>query len=346
MTLRLADRYEAAAGLASAVGAYAESRGIDAEPIARACGLDPSRFEQMGERVKLDRLCRYMEALALISGDDLFGLKSASMFNKGASGTFGYALLNAPTMRDLLMFFGRNMRKISDVSMSTLEIGVRDVILEWTYSPLILHRDQFVDMTVGQSIAHLMPFLGPDMKHCRLELERRKPENVSLHKQLLGLKVDFGAAINRLIIPASYLSRTNPQADARLYAILVQQIEAVPSRPIETTDPVTSIRLHVVERLASGVPTLREEARRLGMSERTLQRRLTEAETSMHEIIDDSRREMAERLLSETSLSLSEISFRLGFSAPAAFTRSAIRWFGRTPSAHRKLCRDPASMPR
>lgn len=345
MTLRLADRYEAAAGLASAVGAYAQTCGIDAEPIARACGLDPDRFEQIGERVKLDRLCRYMEALALVSGDDLFGLKSAGMFNKGASGTFGYAMLNAPTMRDFLVFLGRNMRKISEISISTLEIGFRDVIFEWTYSPLILHRDQYVDMTIAQTLYHIKPFLGEDVKNCRLELERRKPINLLLHRQLLGPKTSFGATINRMIIPASYLSRPNPQADARLFAILVQQVEAIPSRPLETTDPVTSIRLHVVDRLTSGVPTLAEEAERLGMSARTLQRRLTEAQTSMHEIIDDSRKEMAECLLLETSLSLSEISFRLGFSAPAAFTRSAIRWFGRPPSAHRKLRVSAASRP-
>lgn len=342
MTLRLADRYETAAGLASAISAYAASLGIDADPIARASGLNPDRFDQMGERVKLDRLCRYMEALALVSGDDLFGLKSASMFSKGASGPFGYAMLHAPSLRDVLVFLGRNIRKMSELRICTLEIGAKDAIFEWTYSPLILHRDQYVDMTLAQTLAHFEPFLGPDMNNCRLELERKKPTNINFHKQLLGPKTRFGAAINRLIIPASYLNRTNPEADARLYAILVQQIEAIPIRTVDTADTVTSIRLHVVDRLSSGVPTLKEEAERLGMSARTLQRRLTEAGTSMQEIIDDSRKEMAQTLLMETSLSLSEISFRLGFSAPAAFTRSAIRWFGQTPSAYRKLPTDKA----
>lgn len=336
MTLRLADRYKAAASLASAISAYAATRGIDADPIARASGLDPERFDMANERVRLDRLCRYLEALALISGDDLFGLRSASMFSKGSSGPFGYALLNAPTLRDVLVFLGRNMTKISELRICTLEVGAKDAIFEWTYSPLILHRDQYVDMTLRQTLAHFKPFLGPDIQHCRLELERKRPENINLHKQILGPRTRFGAAINRLIIPTVYLSRTNPDADPRLYAILVQQVEAIPTRNIDTTDTVTSIRLHVVDTLSSGVPTLKDEAGRLGMSARTLQRRLTEAGTSMQDIIDDSRKEMAEKLLTETTLSLSEISFRLGFSAPAAFTRSAIRWFGKTPSAYRK----------
>ena len=72
------------------------------------------------------------------------------------------------------------------------------------------------------------------------------------------------------------------------------------------------------------------------MSPRTLQRRLTDAGTSMQSIVDDCRREMAERLLLETDLTLSSIGYRIGFSAPAAFTRSAIRWFGMTPSEFRE----------
>jgi AraC-like DNA-binding protein len=340
MNSRLADRYQAAAGVASAIGAYAKSRGIDAAPIARACGLDPDRFEINGERVGLDRLCRFMEALALVSGDDLFGLKSAEAFAKGGSGPFGYALLHAPTVRDGLVFMGRNLQKVSETSICTLEIGAREAIFEWTYSPLIVHRQQYVDMTAAQALAHLKAFLGTDIHKCRLELERKKPLNTGMHKQILTRNTSFGASINRFTLPAIYLDRTNPAADPKLFTILAQQVESIPLRNLQSADPVTSIKLHVADTLASETISLTREAERLGMSPRTLQRRLTEAGTSLQAIMDECRKEMAESLLMETELSLSEISYRLGFSAPAAFTRSAIRWFGLTPSAYRRQHRN------
>jgi AraC-like DNA-binding protein len=81
---------------------------------------------------------------------------------------------------------------------------------------------------------------------------------------------------------------------------------------------------------------LGEAANYFRVSERTLQRRLAEAGTSINDLRDEARRELAQRLLVETQLSAGEIASRLGYSAPSAFTRSTIRWFGKTPRDYRK----------
>lgn len=340
MKLSLADQFEVAAGLASGISRYAASLGIDADPIAQACGLDPARFSIIGERVSLDRICRFMEALALISNDDTFGLKSVTAFQKGASGPFSYAMMNAATVRDCLIFMGRNLQKISETSICTLEIGPRAAHFEWTYSPLILHRAQFVDLGVAQTFTHLRVFLGEDVSRVRVELEREKPINTILHKQLLTPHVSFNAPVNALILPIEILDRTNPGADPLLFALMAQQVEKMENRLAIANDPVAAVRLHVAENLSSKTLSLASEADRLGMSPRTLQRRLTDAGTSMQAIVDECRMEMAGRLLLETSLTLSSIAYQLGFSAPAAFTRSAIRWFGMTPSEYRQQSRE------
>jgi AraC-like DNA-binding protein len=111
---------------------------------------------------------------------------------------------------------------------------------------------------------------------------------------------------------------------------------AIEPRSVDINDPVVMVRLHVAESLSTNTLTLASEAEKLGMSARTLQRRLTDAGTSMQTIVDECRKEMAERLLLETDLTLSSIGYKIGFSAPAAFTRSAIRWFGVTPSEFRE----------
>jgi AraC-like DNA-binding protein len=244
--------------------------------------------------------------------------------------------MNAATVREFLTFFGRNMSKISETRICTLEIGARAAHFEWTFSPLILHRDQYVDMGAVQTFNLLRVLLGDDINRVKLELERKKPINTSLHKQLLTQNVSFNAPVNAMIIPAEFLGRINPDADPRLFAMMSAQLDAMELRGTDLSDPVAAIRFQVVENLAGNTPTLASEAERLGMSPRTLQRRLTDAGTSMQAIIDECRREMAARLLSETTLTLSIITYKLGFSAPAAFTRSAIRWFGMTPSQYRK----------
>ena len=81
------------------------------------------------------------------------------------------------------------------------------------------------------------------------------------------------------------------------------------------------------------LPTL---ARQLGFSERTLQRDLAALGTTFAACLDEVRKEQALRYLTRSSLTLGEIAYRLGFSAPSAFTRSCLRWFGAPPSAVRK----------
>jgi AraC-type DNA-binding domain-containing proteins len=337
--ISMIDRLEVAAGLAGSLVTYAASRGIDAAPIARASGLDPDKFGAMFDRIGLDRLCRFMEALAIISQDDQFGLKAGAIFDKGASGPFGYALIHAPTVRQALTFIGRNMHKVTDVSVCSLEEGPREVRFQWSYSPLILRRDQFSDMIAVLSLAHFHDMLGPDMDLARIELERPKPKNLMIYKELLCRNISFSAPVNAFILPTALMARANPRADPRLFAILARQLDDMRVTRPQASDPVTATRYLVLDTMDGAVPTLAEVASRLGMSERTLQRRLTEAGTGLQDIVDECRRELAEKLLSETNMTLAQIAYRLGFSAPSAFTRSAARWFGMSPSAFRRTVR-------
>lgn len=336
MDSNMVDRLHVAASLGSSISRYAASRGMDVAPIARACGLDPELFGQLGVFISFDRFCRMLEAMALLSNDPQFGLKAGVVFENGASGPFGYALMHAPTLRDALTFLGKNMSKVSQTSICTLEIGAREARLEWTFSPLILKRDQYLDMGTVMALARFRAILGNDMDRARLELEREKPLSVALYREKLCKNISFGASINTLVFPADLLSRVNANSDPRLFTMMSMQMDAVSVSPPEASDLMTLVHLHVIESLGNTPPTLSTAAASLGMSERTLQRRLSEAGTSLKDMIDDGRRELAERLLTQTSLSLSQIGFKLGFSAPSAFTRSATRWFGVSPSTFRQ----------
>jgi len=71
------------------------------------------------------------------------------------------------------------------------------------------------------------------------------------------------------------------------------------------------------------------------MSGRTLQRRLSEQGYSYQTLVDESRRELARRLLRQTDFSLIEVTFMTGFSEQSAFTRAFKRWAGQTPRSFR-----------
>jgi len=82
-------------------------------------------------------------------------------------------------------------------------------------------------------------------------------------------------------------------------------------------------------------------AKRLGLTGRSLQRRLKDEGTSFQTVREEVRRELARRYLDD-GLAIAEISFLLGFSEPSAFFRAFKRWTGETPVAHRQRRAEPS----
>ena len=101
------------------------------------------------------------------------------------------------------------------------------------------------------------------------------------------------------------------------------------------TTVTDSVRETVVRLLPSGDPTVEAVARAVQTSPRTLQRRLGEEGTNFRAVRDDARCELAPAYLSAGDHSVLQLTYLLGFSEPAAFSRAFQRWTGVTPSAYR-----------
>lgn len=106
------------------------------------------------------------------------------------------------------------------------------------------------------------------------------------------------------------------------------------------TDFATSLRLLLTGYLDEGL-TMTDCADLVGMSDRTLQRRLAQHETTFNELLDQARFDSAKQLLQDKSISLSDIGYELGYANPANFTRAFRRWAGVSPRQHRQLLCQP-----
>jgi len=99
---------------------------------------------------------------------------------------------------------------------------------------------------------------------------------------------------------------------------------------------VHRVKAGIIDALPSGPVANEKVARDLGLSVRSLQRRLAEAGTSFRDLLDTSRQEMALSYIREPEIELAEIAFLLGFSDQSAFSRAFKRWTGNTPNEVRK----------
>lgn len=157
-----------------------------------------------------------------------------------------------------------------------------------------------------------------------------------------GAPVRFGAPFTQLVFERIALSTPLRTADPGLLAVLTRHADDLCSR-ISSDPPLTAqVRRVLGSSLRSNDAQIDHVARKLGLTPRSLQRRLKDEGSSFQEMREDVRRELAERYLQD-DLAISEISFLLGFSEPSAFFRAFKRWNGLTPAESRALHRAGAS---
>lgn len=332
----IADRYTVVGGLASAVAQHARSYGIDINPICAALELEPALFQSLTARISLDRLCRLLEACAVLANDDAFGLKCAQHFNAGATGPFGYGLITAPTVRDFLAFLEAHAQYATHTNYIRGHYEADSVRIEWSFAPLIVKRDQFVDMSIALLLQRLEAIVGDRIDLVALEMERPKPRQMPLFRDLLIKQLRFDCRFNTIIVPNALLDISNPRSDPRLFTLMDMQCKAMrPDTAFMNQDFVEQVRDYLALRISEPILSLKDISAYFGVSERSFQRRLTENDTNLNLLRDTVRREVSLQLLQDSELPINEISYRLGYSAPSAFTRSVTRWFGTTPTALR-----------
>lgn len=331
----LTDELTTVAGLASAVVEHAQSYGIDIKPICKALDIDPEVFQSLTARISLDRLCRLLEACALLADDEAFGITSIKSYEAGSTGPFGYGLMAAPTGLDFVRFLDDHIQYVTHTSYSKLTIDERGAHLAWTFAPVIVKRDQYVDMSVGLVMQRARDLSGSD--GIEIELERPAPRNPQPFRQFLARRLSFAARVNCVRFPRAFLNAQNPTGDRRLFELMDLQCRNLrPPSPTKAADFLEQVRRYLLLHVSDEDFPLAQIAPYFGMSERTFQRRLAAHGTNLNELRDQIRKEVSFNLLTESELPISEICYRLGYSAPSAFTRSVTRWFGTTPTEVRE----------
>lgn len=330
----ISDEITTIAGIGSAIALHARNYGIDIAPICRTLGIDPATFDSLTARVSLDRLCRLLETCALLADDEAFGLKSVTGFVPGASGSFGYGPIAAPTVRDFVNFLAEHTWYATNASVFRVsgESENGEIILSWTFPPVIARRDQYVDLSLALMLRRLRSIAGQEIEQISIGLERARPSRPAIFRELLVRKLEFSCRVNTIHFPARILDIANPAADARLFRLMDLQCRALrPEAPAEGSSFVMQVRKYIELHVARNDISLAEIAPYFNLSERTFQRRLAESGTTINELRDETRKEISHKLLTESDLSINDICYRLGYSAPSAFSRSVARWFGRSP---------------
>ncbi len=120
-------------------------------------------------------------------------------------------------------------------------------------------------------------------------------------------------------------------------SIAVAMFSEMPKCPMSPNKIAMDVSKLIKDALPSGIPSIDQVGDYVGMSNRTLTRRLAESGTTFRALIKKTQAEISKDLLLNSSSNVGEIAFQLGFSEQSAFNRAFKRWTGQSPVEFRKF---------
>lgn len=169
---------------------------------------------------------------------------------------------------------------------------------------------------------------------------RHTPDDAVGFERALGCPVQSNASWNGVSVPLEAWRLPLRRGDPVLRGVLESQADDILARLPARTGLAFDVQRALTPRVTGGDTRIDAVARQLAMSGRTLQRRLAAEGVSYQDLLDDARKEIAGRHLSESTLAICEVAFLVGYSEPAPFHRAFKRWYGLTPEAFRQKQRE------
>jgi AraC-like DNA-binding protein len=266
------------------------------------------------------------------------GLRLAAQTPIGAMGLLDYLIVTSDTVGHGLQQLARYLRLLTGAPFLLELREDQDPILA------VHHVDASaatfgVEYSVALTVLHIREETG---NRARFECVSftHQPDDVPEMERVLGCEVHAGASWSGVALPRESWRMPLPRKDPIVHRVLEGHAESIKPDALAMDSLAIDVRRVIASRMANGGIDISVVARHLGISTRTLQRRLAAAGLSYQELLDETRREAAETCINNAALSVGEIAYLLGYSEPAAFHRAFRRWTGTTPHIFRARRRD------
>ena len=312
----------------------AAARGVDAAALAQAAGLAVP-LSPLPDSLAAQDYIALLAHGATLTADPHFGLHVGERMRLGAYSVYGLILLACADFAQAIEQTQRYEQLAHDLGRSQLSIEDGSGLACYTWTSHFPDATRHLAESVFAGIRTFGSWLaGSPLTPRRLAFAHASDADPGEYERVLGMVPAFGAAAHLACFDAALLAMPVPNADAGMYPVLQQHAERLLQE--RNNGIVADVRAAVIRNLATDRVRLGSIAEELGLSARTMQRKLSEAGASFQQVLDDDRHALARDYLRQRDLSLTDIAFLLGYQEQSAFTHAFREWSGLNPGAWRE----------
>ncbi|UZE96290.1 AraC family transcriptional regulator [Alkalimarinus alittae] len=310
-------------------------QGCNPEQVFAQVGLDLSLFDDAENRAQIDVLGHLLAECVAQTGCEHFGLLVAGRFDLSGFGMLGDLLRNAPTlggaMRSLVQFFHLEDRAAAPLLLTPWP---DEVLLGYSiFSHSTPATDQIEEVSIAIAYRMLAELYGPGCKVSKVTFSCRRPRDIAPYRRFFQSGVSFDADVCGIVFPEHWLEKTVQGANATRYESIVRAFQREANlAPMTLADKTECI---LPQLILSGNASTAAITQLLAIQERTLRRKLSKEGKNLRQLINNSRSEIAKKLLHNTELSVTAIALSLHYDDPNVFSRAFHNWEGICPTEWR-----------
>ena len=318
-------------------------KGIDPAPLLRRAGLPEHDLMRPLSRVSAAAQSRFLELAAEASGDSALGLHLAEGANPRVGGLIYYLASAASTVGEALALLARYARIVNQAVRFAVAHSDEGVVAEFDLVGLSRHPMRQNSEFIMAAVLHaLREPAGRRLRAERVAFAHPRNSDIREFERFFGCPVEFGATRDQLVFSEDTLAIPLVTEDRYLLEALRPVCEeAAATRGTAPGSLRAAVENEAQKLLPLGKAQRDKVARTLGVSPRTLSRRLSEEGTTYEHVVDDLRRSLALQYVREPNVSVSQIAWLLGYEGPTSFNHAFRRWTGASPSSARLLATPP-----
>jgi AraC-like DNA-binding protein len=314
--------------------AYARSKeaGVDVVSLLKKAGLTLHQIEDPAVRLKVRDQISFLNLAADALHDDLLGFHLAQSPDLRELGSLYYVSASSEMLSIALQRAAR-YSSITNEGVFLKYIDGKDIVISFHYVGVSRHNDRHqIECFMTILVRLCQQLTGHRVLPSHVSLTHRRNDASSEFAEFLGGNVDFGELVDEVTFTPAIKQMPVVSADPYLNKFLIAHFEEMLfGRPKTRGSFQSSVENAIVPILPHGRVRVGEIARRLGISQRSLARRLSSEGQTFSNVLEDLRSNLAERYLSEEDLSISQIAWLLGYKEVSALTHAFKRWTGTTP---------------
>jgi AraC-like DNA-binding protein len=311
-----------------------EELGVSPADVLRQAGLPPGLFDQERIFVSTEELFALYRGLAQASRDPAIGLKLGTEPRVERYDPIAIAAVSARSLRDALQRLARYKQLVCPEQLKVTERGDECTVqFRW----LLAHESEpptLVDVCFARVLSIARRGTGEPVTPRRLELQGAAGSR-EMYEAHFGCPARLDARENTIVFSKADVDRPFLTHNPDLFATVAPQLEAELKQALASKVIGEQVKGVLKPLLAGRRPGLKDVARELGTSSRTLQRRLAEDGATFQQLLQEARRELARHYLLHSALELNETAYLLGYEDAHSFFRAFHEWEGSPPGEWR-----------